>query len=269
MARIRSIKPEFNISEAIAELSHATQLHFIKLWTYCDDHGRGLDNPRLVKAAIWPLDEGVTPADVEGWHDELEKRGRIIRYSWNGKGLFQVVNWSEHQKPQHPAASKYPSCDSQEVIRNSHEDLVRPTEDEVLVVVDVDVDVEGEKLAPKARERNLLFDAVAEACQINPTELTQSYRGAFGKAVKDLKAVGATPEEILRRAHNWESLFPQATLTPPALAKHWAQLGQARAPNRPKDRFVDMATSLNQRLGGEDEQARSFAGETRSSLPRG
>lgn len=106
--RIRSVKPGFCTSEAIAELTVECELHFIKLWMYADDHGKGIDNPRLLKAALWPLRDEVTLEDIEGWQKELVHRGRIIRYSVEGKRYFAVSRWPEHQKPQHPKDSEYP-----------------------------------------------------------------------------------------------------------------------------------------------------------------
>ena len=56
MARIRSIKPEFFTSEAIAALQLSARLTFIGLWTYADDNGVGIYNELLITAAIWPLE---------------------------------------------------------------------------------------------------------------------------------------------------------------------------------------------------------------------
>ena len=113
MPRIRSIKPGFCTSEAIAALTIPCELHFAKLWTYCDDEGRGADNPRLIKAACWPLRDEIGAEEVEDWQQELADNGRIVRYEVDGKRYFQVLNWSEHQKPQHPKASEIPGPDSE------------------------------------------------------------------------------------------------------------------------------------------------------------
>lgn len=129
-----------------------------------------------------------------------------------------------------------------------------------------------ENLAPKAaRKRDLLFEAVAEVCGIQTAELTDTSRGAMNKALAMLRGVGADPAEVHLRARHWESVFPQATLTPTALAKHWPQLARERITTRP-DRFVDMGRSLEERvtrMGGDDEQARAVGDETRRGLPAG
>lgn len=108
MARIRSIKPGFCSSEAIAALSIPCRLHFAMLWTYCDDHGRGADNPRVIKGALWPLDDDVTAETIEAWQDELEAKGRLVRYVSGGKRYFVVVNWFEHQKPNRRLKAQHP-----------------------------------------------------------------------------------------------------------------------------------------------------------------
>lgn len=110
MARIRSIKPEFCTSEAIAALSIPCRLHFAMLWTYADDHGRGLDNPRLIKAALWPLDDDVDVNRIERWQQELADGGRLIRYEAEGRLCFQITNWKEHQHPQKPKDSAIPEA---------------------------------------------------------------------------------------------------------------------------------------------------------------
>lgn len=109
MARIRSIKPGFFTSLDIAELRRETRLHFAGLWTYADDHGRGVDDPRLLKAAIWPLDDDITTDDIERMQDELVKHDRITRYSAGDRRYFQIHKWPDHQKPNRPQPSTLPA----------------------------------------------------------------------------------------------------------------------------------------------------------------
>lgn len=111
MGRIRSIKPEFSHSEAIVALPRDVRLHFIQLWTYADDHGRGKDEPRVIKGAIWPLDDDVTPEMVEAWQCVLAEHGRIARYTVDGRQFFEIKNWHEHQKPNRRTDSKIAPAD--------------------------------------------------------------------------------------------------------------------------------------------------------------
>ncbi|GJF06711.1 hypothetical protein [Pseudonocardia sp. D17] len=98
MARIRQVKPDFFTSEAIAAIQpHRTRLTFVGLWTHADDNGRCRDNAKLIKAAVWPLDDDVTVADVEADLTELARLGRITRYQSDVGPLIAVTNFREHQ----------------------------------------------------------------------------------------------------------------------------------------------------------------------------
>lgn len=109
MARIRSIKPGFFTSEDVSALPLSARLTWIGLWTHCDDHGRTKDNAKLIKAAIWPLDD-VNLRDVEADLSALVEAGRIVRYLGDdGKPYLAVVNWHAHQAIAKPTAPRYPA----------------------------------------------------------------------------------------------------------------------------------------------------------------
>lgn len=108
MARIRTIKPDFFVSEDVSALPLRARLTWIGLWTQCDDHGRTKDVDRLIKAAVWALDD-LSLREVEEDLAVLAEHGRIVRYVVEGKGYLAVVNWHVHQaiskasKARHPA----------------------------------------------------------------------------------------------------------------------------------------------------------------------
>lgn len=108
MARIRTIKPEFFTSLTIADLTPEQRLTFIGLWTHVDDAGRCVDDPRLIKAAIWPLDDR-TAADIEIDLKALTESSLITRYTLNRKRYLAVTNWDEHQRINRPTESKLPA----------------------------------------------------------------------------------------------------------------------------------------------------------------
>lgn len=121
MARIRSIKPEFFASEDVSELPFRARLTWIGLWTHCDDHGRAKDVTRLIKAAVWPLDD-VTLTDVEEDLDVLAGHGRIVRYSVDGRHYLAVVNWHVHQAINRPGR---PTCPAPSVATGPVDPTVR------------------------------------------------------------------------------------------------------------------------------------------------
>ncbi|MFB9926038.1 hypothetical protein ACFORO_12335 [Amycolatopsis halotolerans] len=92
---------------------------FIGLWTHVDDEGRCVDDPRLIKAAVWPL-EDRTAAEVDHDLEVLYRSGTILRYtikedsrSPHGavreRSFIAVSGWREHQKINRPTASKLPA----------------------------------------------------------------------------------------------------------------------------------------------------------------
>lgn len=111
MARIRSIKPEFFTSLSNSDLSIPARLTFIGLWTHCDDEGRCINDARLIKAAIWPLERTVKA--VEGDLNELEKGGKITRYEADGHPLLAITKWRSHQVINRPKASRFPAPDTE------------------------------------------------------------------------------------------------------------------------------------------------------------
>lgn len=110
MPRIRSIKPEAFTSEDMAAIPRAARWTFAGLWTYCDDEGRGRADPRLIRAALYPLDDDVTSQCIGSELSLLEQVGLICRYEHDGKGYFHVPTFKIHQHPNRPQGSKLPPC---------------------------------------------------------------------------------------------------------------------------------------------------------------
>jgi hypothetical protein len=105
--RIRTIKPSFFQSDDVSALPLRARLTWIGLWTQCDDQGRTKDHARLIKAAIWPLDN-VSLADIEEDLTTLAEQGRIVRYMAAGQRYLEIVNWDAHQSINRPSPSRIP-----------------------------------------------------------------------------------------------------------------------------------------------------------------
>lgn len=98
MPRIRSIKPSFFLNDALAGLSPMHRLLFIGLWTQADRLGLVADNPRRLRAALFPYEE----CDVDKMIDDLMGLGFVVRYvDAKGQPALKVINFAKHQKP-HP-----------------------------------------------------------------------------------------------------------------------------------------------------------------------
>ena len=113
MARIRTIKPDAFTSESLSQVPRGIRWTFAGLWTYADDEGRARDDVRLIKAALYPLDDDVALATVADDLKQLEAVGCICRYEVAGRSYLHMPNW-EHQKINRPTPAKTPACPKQE-----------------------------------------------------------------------------------------------------------------------------------------------------------
>jgi hypothetical protein len=214
--------------------------------------------------------EAMTSADIARMADMRERdvtegfaameRLGLIEMDHNRKA-WQVVAWSRRQYESDNVSARTrkhrsnitPSNDDgtfhqrrKERSKNgngTHQitDTDTETETDPVLLSDGDTPEVGSPLAPASpnaevvpfssgRPRDLLFEALMDACRIDRESLTDSSRGAYNRALKDIRTVGAEPCDVYERAGNYRMHFPHATLTPPALAKHWALCAQGPRP---------------------------------------
>jgi hypothetical protein len=76
----------------------------------------------------------------------------------------------------------------------------------------------------RSKKPDTLFDALTAVCELDPSALTSSARGAINKAVKELRDVDATAEAIEKAATAFAKKWPDIAITPSALAKHYPTL---------------------------------------------
>lgn len=97
MGRIRTIKPEFFRSRSLAKVSREARMTFQGLWCEADDFGRGIADARIVKGAVWPLDDDIDADRVEAMLAELEQTGHIRTYAVDDDRFYEIVSWADHQ----------------------------------------------------------------------------------------------------------------------------------------------------------------------------
>nr|WP_282564193.1 DnaT-like ssDNA-binding domain-containing protein [Providencia rettgeri] len=96
MARIRTIKPTFWTDEDMADISEAACLLAIGLLNYADDEGYFNANPKLIKAAVFPIRE--TSGSIPVLLQELSNCGYISLFSaQDGKRYGLINNFTKHQ----------------------------------------------------------------------------------------------------------------------------------------------------------------------------
>lgn len=110
MARKRMIHPDFFTSSTMNSVPVSAMLTFAGVWCWADDYGRGEDDAALIKAAVWPRRRAMSEKKVAEDVESLVSAGVLCRYEVADHPLLHVINWREHQKVQHPTASKLPPC---------------------------------------------------------------------------------------------------------------------------------------------------------------
>ena len=261
MPRIRSIHPDACDSEKLSSLSDSAERTFFRLLTHTDDEGRGEDRPKLLAAKLYPLHDGKDADTVDGDLDELQSVGLLTRYVVAGKRYYAIPTFRDWQNPRHPTASKLPSPDDADPEPDSsstdkrRSSTAKRRKPPAGVGGGVGVGEGEQTLAPAkpTRERDLIFEAITEACGLDLDELTSSARGAANKAAKELREIGASPEGIHARARLYVQKWPDAALTPSALAKNYAQLGARKNGARASPR-QDECADCRQPLEGHDKQ---------------
>ena len=128
MAKTRMLKPDLRTSVKVASWPREVRYFWTLSWGYVDDFGKGLDNLLLIRADCFPLDDDVTLEMLDCWLWRWQQDGVLARYTAGGKDLLQIVNWSEHQKPQHPKPSEYADFSaSGSIARIMHEGYMNPS----------------------------------------------------------------------------------------------------------------------------------------------
>lgn len=112
MARIRSVKPELRTSHTVSPWPREVRYAWVLLWGYLDDHGRGVDDPLLIKSDLFPRDRDVTEKKMDTWLDLMSdgKEAPLCRYEVDGRRFIHAVKWKDHQKVYHPKESRLPYC---------------------------------------------------------------------------------------------------------------------------------------------------------------
>lgn len=100
MARIRSIKPEFFVSEQVADVSPTCRLLFVGMWLFCDDAGIHPASPRQLKMEIFPGDP-ISVDEVASMVADLVRVGLLMEYEAELKKYWRVTGW-HHQKIERP-----------------------------------------------------------------------------------------------------------------------------------------------------------------------
>lgn len=101
------------------QLSAEGERLFTRLLMKADDYGRFHADPRLIKAACFPLSDIVT-SQVEKWLVELASVKLVFRYSAEGREYLAVVNFSQRLKDSVPKFPPPPGEENKFLATSAH-----------------------------------------------------------------------------------------------------------------------------------------------------
>lgn len=103
----RIIKESIRKSESIDELSWFEEVFFYRLITLCDDYGRYDARPKILKADLFPLKDGITLKQISDALNKLSTVGMVQVYEYDQKPYLQLIAWGQHQQIRNKR-SKFP-----------------------------------------------------------------------------------------------------------------------------------------------------------------
>lgn len=179
----------------------------------------GEDDPMdwddIVDWAAMPLRQ------VEKGMDELQARGLVV---WL-EDRWVVPKWEERQYESDTSAKR--TRDYRERHSDGGCDV---TTTPVVTSPDTETDTEAEEpLAPAgraltvARPRDPIWDALIAAWGLDGRELTRIERDRINAAAKQLRDIGADPDEIPARKQMFQIQWPTITATMHAVVGRWAE----------------------------------------------
>lgn len=214
--------------------------YVLRLWAHCQ-YQKNHRFHRLSSAALSAI------CNYKGAHEVFWMAMQTSGFILVKNEVLEVKNWEEYngslikswtngRKGGRPRKTTGLAVVPQKKPKPNHSEPYR--EDKIDKIDKIDHTLpEGEKVdekpaqtppppkPPAPKPRNVLFDAIAEVCGFNLTEI-KAEGGLIGKALADIKA--ATPEvdpfEIKARARRYRERWPNITLTPGGFAKHWPSL---------------------------------------------
>jgi len=229
MARMRTLKPEFFRSKALARCSLGARLTFMGLWGEADDFGRGEAEPRVLAGAIWPLDDDMGWEQVEVHLLELANEKKIVVYEVDGDRYYEIPSWEEHQaaayrrgKAIHPAPLEVQPAPTLVAAKQPlHDEKCKGVQGARLEVLELGTGngERGTGIAPKTarardHKRDELFDALVDVFGSATTTQRKSH---YGKCVSELLGACVPPGEVRDRgkrlkARGWDNPSPEALL---------------------------------------------------------
>lgn len=150
---------DWTTSEAVDNLTSGAEVFFTRLIMKADDYGSYHSNPKLIKAALFPLKE-TSIKEIEGWLKECIKAGLVFTYESGGRKYIRIDNFGQRlrnmrntfpQPDDNPLTTRGNSRPETETKRNETESETETnsTFDDTFVLAFDEITCESYKLAFK------------------------------------------------------------------------------------------------------------------------
>ena len=220
MARIRTIKPEFFLSEDIGSLTVNARLLYVALWCQVDREGRGRFNRVALMAHCMPYEMDR----FDSCFNELIDTGLVRRYEAEEKKYFDIPTFTEHQRPHHSEKDGgFPEY-------NGGSTVTTPLDDGKKKVG---------KGKGKGKEREKEKSAVAPVAELFPPGLNVEAWDAYLDHRRQIKARTLKPASI-RQQQEWlgkqGNYNDQATIVETTIRNGWTGLFERNKGRQPNQR---------------------------------
>jgi len=84
-------------SDSINNLTWFEEVFFYRLLTICDGCGRYDARPKVLKADLFQLKDGITLKQIEKALNRLSTAGMVLVYTYDQRTFLQLVNWEKYQ----------------------------------------------------------------------------------------------------------------------------------------------------------------------------
>jgi hypothetical protein len=120
--RIRTVKPTLFRHPVVTGWRLEVRWTLVGLYCYLDDEGRGVDDPRLIVADVYPLDDAMTAKKIDQHLAMMAlTNGPVCRYTDEDTGtkLLHIVEWNVkgsdfYQLVNRPTKSRLAPCPKHE-----------------------------------------------------------------------------------------------------------------------------------------------------------
>lgn len=89
-------------SETMHSLTSQAERFFVRLIMKADDFGCFHANPKLLKAALFPLSDEIRDLDVAKWLNECSAVGLVNVYKVEGKMFLQIIDFGQRLRQSRP-----------------------------------------------------------------------------------------------------------------------------------------------------------------------